>query len=85
MKFTLPIKEKRECSIQNKKHTTGTTMPQGKPQVQKGMRDQNAGLRRRSAQPVFLLCLRESALLDSTTESIPKVLAGQLFFIAHFL
>lgn len=64
-------------------HITGTPMPHGKPQIQIGcgdsMRDQGDMTRNQFVCSVYA----KSTLLDSNYESIPKVFAGQPFFITH--
>jgi hypothetical protein len=66
-------------------HITGTPMPHGKPQIQIGcggnMRDPGDTTRNQLVLSVYV----KSALLDSNYESIPKVFAGQPFFITHSL
>ena len=64
-------------------HITGTPMPHGKPQIHIGcggnMRDQGDTTRNQFILSVYV----KSALLDSIYESIPKVFAGQPFFITY--
>ena len=64
-------------------HITGTPMPHGKPQIQIGcggnMRDPGD----MTLNQFVLSVYAKSALLDSNYESIPKVFAGQPFFITY--
>lgn len=64
-------------------HITGTPMPHGKPQIQIGCgdstRDQGDATRNQLVYSVYA----KSALLDSNYEFIPKVFAGQPFFITQ--
>ena len=64
-------------------HISGTPMPHGKPQIQIGcggdMRDQGDTTRNQFVLSVYV----KSALLDSIYQSIPKVFAGQPFFITY--